>query len=289
MTAPSFNTLTVSFILQAGCKIARCAYYKSVHLRMNRFRFKWNAFGCSSASSFRCDVCFKCSSLYPFQPTHKYFQHQGIFSTSHWWTAPIYLKKKKKRKKACIAKTTTLGFDSLHFKMLPVLLIDLLRLWKGEMTTSFLSITHGWLSCFFLFFFCRHTRSTGRTTNERERKCVQAVCMSRFCKIKLDLKLLLCHIPTQSALPEGPACPPGQSGALSAANVYAENTWTEFELPYDVGLFLAVMSCWQQGLPQTRTVSTKRSNTQIVAPATPHTFSTSFLSLSIISLIYISL
>lgn len=84
------NTSTVSFILPAGCKITRCEY-ESVHLRTNRLRFKWNAFGCSRTSNFRCDGCSKCSSLYPFQPTYKYFQHQGIFSTSHWWTAPIHM------------------------------------------------------------------------------------------------------------------------------------------------------------------------------------------------------
>lgn len=50
-----------------------------------------------------------------------------------------------------------------------------------------------------------------------------------------------------------------------AANGNAENTWTEFELPYDVGLFLYPW-CWQQGL--THSASTKRSNAGFVAPLT---------------------
>ena len=84
--------------------------------------------------------------------------------------------------------------------MHPVLPVNLPWLWyRGEMTTSFLCITHGWLC----WGFRRHTGSTGRTTERERGKCARGVCMSRFCKIKRDLKLLLCHIPTQSALPEG--------------------------------------------------------------------------------------
>lgn len=126
---------------------------------------------------------------------------------------------------------------------------------------------HPWVA---LLRFYRHSRSTGRT-RERERKCARRVCMSGFCKIKHDLKLLLCHISTQSA-PR--SCPPGQFGALAAANVYAENTWTEFELPYDVGLLLAVMSCWQQGLPQTHSLKQALKHTICCTsdpPPTPHT------------------
>lgn len=88
--------------------------------------------------------------------------------------------------------------------------------------------------------------------------------------------------PSNSKRPStGPASPPGQSGALFAANVYAENTWTEFELPYDVGLFLALMSYWQQRLHRL-IVSTKRSNTQFGASVTPTSPQPpSYLSLSL--------
>ena len=196
-----------------------------------------------------------------------------------------------------IAKQQLLRLDSLTFMVfmysfkctLHIIWVTCSLRGRGGMTTSCLCFTHGWLcwvSFFFSFFFLlgqnaqqKRQRQRGRERGEdREReKRVRGVCMSECCKIKLDPRLFFFFFffPLSATSPGskrpscGPACPPGQSGALFAANVYAENTWTEFELPYDVGLFLAVMSCWQQGLPQTIQSLPERSNTQFVAPAAP--------------------
>lgn len=106
-----------------------------------------------------CDVCSKCSSLYLFQLTHKYFQHQGIFSTSHWWTAPIHISSFLFFYKGCIGRATTGGLCCLIFKIHPVLLVNLLGMWWAEMTTSFPCITHGWLCWGFADILGQHAEA----------------------------------------------------------------------------------------------------------------------------------
>lgn len=50
----------------------------------------WEGTGSGLSGLLLADACTNnASSMCLFQPTHTYFQHQGIFSTSHWWTAPI--------------------------------------------------------------------------------------------------------------------------------------------------------------------------------------------------------
>lgn len=72
------NTPTVSFILKASCKTSRCGR-ESVHLGTSRFRFKWNACGCSRTSDFRCDVCSKCSPPLPLSANTRVFSASGHF------------------------------------------------------------------------------------------------------------------------------------------------------------------------------------------------------------------
>lgn len=186
------------------------------------------------------------------------------------------------KKKGCIAKATATRFDSLKFKMHPPLLVN--WLWWGEMTTSFqLEVYHrGVLLRFFADILGQHAVA-------QKKKCVLEVFMNTSCKIKLDLKLFAMPLSNSKRPSCGPACPPGQSGALFAANVYAENTWTEFELPYDVGLFLAVMSCWQQGVPQTHTVPIPSAKHTICCTSIPNLLNPRFCPPSTFISIYISL
>lgn len=64
----------------------------------------------STSSSF---VTPKCSRLFPLQPTHKYSQHQGFFSTSHWRTAPSPISSR------AAAKATSSEVDILNAACLP--------------------------------------------------------------------------------------------------------------------------------------------------------------------------
>lgn len=143
------------------------------------------------------------------------------------------------------------------------------------MTTLFLCITHGWLWWGFADILGQQYGGGGN-------KC---------CRMKLDLKLSLCHILTQSALPVGQPAHLANPAIFFAANVYAENTWTEFELPYDVGLYLAVTSCWQQGLPQTiQSIPSAQTHNLLhqLLPTPPQPPFRSYLSLYLSIFIYLT-
>lgn len=93
----SFNTLP--FLSAASGRKIPDTIAKATHLRGKKRSGLIEmtlaaAAAAPSPANFRCDVCSKCSTLYPLQPT-QYFQHQGILSTSHWWTAPSHIVKRR--------------------------------------------------------------------------------------------------------------------------------------------------------------------------------------------------
>lgn len=114
---PFLKHQSVSFTPQAGCK------KKNPGVDMTAFALEDEAaqvvvkrFWLQQQFQMWWLLQMQLPPLYSFQPTHKYFQHQGIFSTSHWWTAPIHVFFFFFFQKGCTAKATTAGLDSLNFK-----------------------------------------------------------------------------------------------------------------------------------------------------------------------------